>query len=100
MADITSSQRKELPKSEFGLPGERKYPVDTRARAANAKARAAQQEEAGNLSAAEKARIDAKADKKLGKKATRGYNSGMISEKARKRMSEERGETMDSDENQ
>lgn len=68
MAKLTSKGRKNLPKSEFALPGERKYPVDTKARAANAKSRASQMEAKGKLSASEKAKIDAKADKKLGKK--------------------------------
>jgi len=42
MAKLTTKARKALPKSEFALPSERKYPVDTKARAANAKARAQQ----------------------------------------------------------
>lgn len=62
---ITTATRKALPKSDFGLPGQRKYPVDTRARAANAKARATQQVDKGNLSPSAKARIDAKANRVL-----------------------------------
>lgn len=62
---ISAAKRKKLKKTQFGLPGERKYPVDTKARARNAKARAAQQLKAGNLSAAQKAKIDRKADRKL-----------------------------------
>lgn len=27
MAKLTSKQRKKLPKSDFGMPGERKYPM-------------------------------------------------------------------------
>ena len=53
--------------SEFALPKERKYPVNDRAHASNAKARASQQEAKGNLSASSKAKIDAKADRVLGK---------------------------------
>ncbi len=70
MAKLTSKARNKLPKSEFALPAERKYPLDTKARAINAKARASQIEKTGKLSSASKARIDAKADKviKKGKK--------------------------------
>lgn len=44
MAKLTSKQRKKLPKSKFALPGARRYPIDTKARARNALARAAQNE--------------------------------------------------------
>jgi hypothetical protein len=67
MAELTTKRRKALPKSEFALPSERKYPVDTKARAANAKARATQEVAKGKLSASAKAQIDRKADKVLGK---------------------------------
>lgn len=63
MAKLSAEDRGELPASEFGLPGERKYPMPDKSHAANAKARASQQEARGNLSPAEKARIDAKADR-------------------------------------
>lgn len=69
---ISAKKRKSLPESSFGLPGQRKYPTDTTARAANAKARASQQLKAGNLSASQKAQIDAKANKKLGKSGKKG----------------------------
>lgn len=68
MSKITTKARNKLPESKFALPGERKYPVDTKARAANAKARASQMEKAGKLSASSKAKIDAKANRILGKK--------------------------------
>ena len=48
--------------STFGLPEERKYPMPDKSHARNAKARASQQKKAGNLTAAEKAKIDRKAD--------------------------------------
>ena len=67
MAKLSSGERKGLPKGEFGLPGSRKYPMPDRSHAANAKARASQQEAKGNLSASSKAKIDAKADRVLGK---------------------------------
>lgn len=44
MAKLTSKQRKKLPKSKFALPGARRYPIDSKARARNALARAAQNE--------------------------------------------------------
>lgn len=67
MAKLTSKKRKSLPKSTFGLPGKRAYPMPDRSHAANAKARASQQVASGNLSPASKAKIDAKANKILGK---------------------------------
>ena len=57
-----------MPKSEFGMPGSRSYPMPDRAHAANAKARATQQVKAGNLSPSSKFKIDAKANKILKKK--------------------------------
>lgn len=68
MAAITTRRRKALPKSQFALPGQRKYPIDTRARAANAKARASAEYNAGRISKATRDRIFARANKKLGKK--------------------------------
>jgi len=62
MAELTSKRRKELPKSTFGLPRERKYPMPDRSHATNAKARATQQVAKGNLSPASAARIRAKAN--------------------------------------
>lgn len=35
MAKLTGKQRRKLPKSKFGLPGRRAYPLDTKARARN-----------------------------------------------------------------
>ena len=66
MADLTAAGRKAIPSSQFGLPGKRAYPVEDRAHAANAKARASQEYNAGRLSAEEKSEIDRKADAKLG----------------------------------
>lgn len=68
MAKLTSAGRNALGSNAFGLPGERKYPVPDKSHAANAKSRASAQEKAGNLSSASKAKIDAKADRVLGKK--------------------------------
>ena len=67
MAKLAASSRKKLPKSDFALPGSRKYPVENTSHARNAKARASQQADAGRISQSTKAKIDAKADRKLGK---------------------------------
>jgi hypothetical protein len=67
VARLTTKGRKALPAKDFAGPG-RSYPVEDKAHARNAKARAAQAVNAGRMSSAEKARIDAKADRKLGKK--------------------------------
>lgn len=65
MAVLTSKARKSLKSSVFGLPKSRKYPMPDRSHAINAKARATQQLDKGNLSASQKAVIDAKANKLL-----------------------------------
>src|SRR3954471_20068389 len=66
MATMTEKQRDRLKDSSFGLPEEHKYPMPDKSHARNAKARASQQEEKGNLTSSEKAKIDRKADKILG----------------------------------
>ena len=68
MAKLTSKARKSIPKSEFGLPGAHKYPMPDKSHAANAKARATQMVSAGKLSPSSKSKIDAKANRVLGKK--------------------------------
>jgi len=67
MALLKAKTRNALPKKTFGLPGERKYPMPDKSHAQNAKARATQQVKKGNLSASSKAKIDAKANRILGK---------------------------------
>lgn len=69
MAELTSKKRDKLPTKEFGLveDGERKYPMPDKSHARNAKARASQQYNKGRLSEEEKAKIDRKADKVIGK---------------------------------
>ncbi len=66
MAKLTAKARKALPKSDFAGPG-RTFPIPDKSHAANAKARASQAAKAGRITAAEKSRIDAKANKVLGK---------------------------------
>lgn len=65
MAKLSSKARNALPASEFALPASRKYPVNDRAHAANAKARVAQQVAQGKASTSTKAKVDAKANKVL-----------------------------------
>ena len=65
---MKARKRKGLKKSQFGLPGQRKYPVDTRKRAANAKARAKQQLKRGKLSKSAYAKVVAKANRRLKRK--------------------------------
>lgn len=65
MAKLTSHVRDSLPKSEFGIPSERKYPMPDRAHAANSKARAQQQYNKGHISIDVLHHIDAKANKIL-----------------------------------
>ena len=67
MAKLDAKDRKALPKGQFGLPGQKKYPMPDKSHAANAKARASQQKAAGNLSSDDMSRINAKADRILGK---------------------------------
>lgn len=73
MSKLKSATRNKLPKSDFGLPGDRKYPMPDKAHAANAKARATQMVKRGKLSESSKQKIDAKANKVLGNKTLSGY---------------------------
>jgi hypothetical protein len=66
MADLTTKKRAALPKSDFGMPGERKYPMPDASHAKNAKARASQAVNAGRMSSGTEATIAAKANKVLG----------------------------------
>jgi hypothetical protein len=67
MAKLDAAERKEIPTREFGLPGKRKFPINDRAHAANAKARATQQVKRGKLSAASAAKIREQANRMLEK---------------------------------
>jgi hypothetical protein len=70
MAKLTASKKNSEPNKEFGLPDQRKYPMPDASHARNAKARASQMEHQGKLSASDKKKIDAKADKVLDKQLT------------------------------
>lgn len=65
MAKLKSKERNELPKKDFGLPGERKYPMSDESHAKAAKSRASEMENRGKLSSSSKAKIDKKADRIL-----------------------------------
>ena len=66
MAELSTDERNALADNAFGLPDKRTYPMPDASHARNAKARAAEEFNRGNLSAAEKAQIDRKADEILG----------------------------------
>ena len=65
MAELNADRRNALPKSDFGEPGKRAYPMPDKSHAANAKARAAQMAKKGKLSRSEEKKIDAKANRIL-----------------------------------
>ena len=67
MAELSTEKRKKLPDSKFAEPDERKYPIEDKAHARNAKARASQAQNAGRISKAEEKKIDRRADKVLDK---------------------------------
>jgi hypothetical protein len=62
MAELSANSRKKLPAKDFAEPEKRAYPVEDKAHARNAKARASQAVKAGRMPKAEEARIDKKAD--------------------------------------
>jgi hypothetical protein len=65
MAELHANKRNKLKSSQFAEPEKRKYPIEDKAHARNAKARASQAEHAGRMSKAEESKIDRKADKVL-----------------------------------
>jgi hypothetical protein len=67
MPKLDTKGRKRLPTKDFAEPSKRAYPVEDRAHARNAKARASQAVKAGRMSRAERAKIDKKADAVLKK---------------------------------
>ena len=75
MAKLSSESRDKLPAGKFAGP-DRSYPVNDRSHAANAKARASQAVNAGRMSTSEKGKIDAKANKVLGKEGTKAPGKG------------------------
>lgn len=67
MAKLTTKARKELPRKDFALPGKRGYPVEDKPHSRAAKSRASEMEHKGKISKATEEKIDAKANKVLGK---------------------------------
>lgn len=65
MATLTAATRKKIPTKQFAGP-DRSYPVEDKSHAANAKARAKQQLDAGRLSQGQYKKIVSKANRKLG----------------------------------
>lgn len=64
---LTAAQRRKVPKNDFGLPAQKKYPMPDKTHARVAESYASKEYNAGNLSAGQKAQIDAKAKRVLGK---------------------------------
>lgn len=67
MAKLTAAKRNALPKSDFAGP-DRSFPIPDASHARNAKARASQAVNEGRMSKGQEAKIDAKADRVMGKK--------------------------------
>jgi hypothetical protein len=67
MAELDAKKRDKLPDKAFAEPDKRAYPIEDKAHARNAKARASQAVKAGRMSKAEETRIDKKADAVLSK---------------------------------
>ena len=67
MAKLDARKRNTLPAKDFAEPKERAYPIEDKAHARNAKARASQAQNAGRMSRAEEEKIDRKADAVLKK---------------------------------
>lgn len=83
MATLTTKRRKSLPKKDYGLPSKASkgprggapkgaYPMPDKTHARVAKAYASKEANAGKLSRASEAKIDAKANRVLGKGRKRG----------------------------
>ena len=68
MAELDAKHRDKLPASKFAEPDKRAYPIEDKAHARNAKARASQQQKAGRISKAEEGKIDRKADAVINKR--------------------------------
>ena len=62
MSNLSTALRNKLSPKKFGIPSERKYPMPDKSHAANAKARASEEYNKGNLSAEMKGHIDKMAD--------------------------------------
>lgn len=80
MAKLTAKARKNINPSKFALRGKNgkpgKYPIENKAHAANAKARATQQVAKGHLTPAQASEIKHKADMVLGKNDSTYHSTG------------------------
>lgn len=73
---LKAATRNALPASKFGIPSQRKYPINNPSHAANAKARATQMVNKGKLSPAMASRIRTKANRILGVKPDKDSAAG------------------------
>ncbi len=83
MATLTAKKRNALGAGTFGLPSRRAYPMPDKSHAANAKARASQQV-GKSITPSQKATIDAKANRILGKGTSAASTSLLASKGKRK----------------
>ena len=67
MTKLNADDRNKLPAKDFAEPKKRAYPIEDKAHARNAKARASQAANSGRMSKAEQDEIDRKADAVLKK---------------------------------
>ena len=67
MAKLTTRDREKIPAKKFAEPEKRAYPIEDKAHARNAKARASQAVKAGRMSKSEAGKIGKKADAVLKK---------------------------------
>lgn len=65
MAKLTTTRRNDLPTSDFGMPGERKYPMPDKSHARNALARVSQAQHEGKISDSGAAQVRSKANRIL-----------------------------------
>lgn len=65
MAKLNAKQRNALPDADFALPAERKYPIEDKTHARNAKSRASEEERKGLISKSTEEEIDQRADQVL-----------------------------------
>ena len=68
MAELRAKTRNKLPAADFAEPGKRKFSIEDKPHARNAKARASQAVKAGRMPKAEGAKIGRKADAVLQKR--------------------------------
>ena len=97
MTKLTTKKRDALPKKDFGLPGEKKYPMPDKNHAKNAKSRASAEVNKGKMSKSTESKIDAKANKILGetkmKKETKKHE--MKESKAHEKKESKKEERME-----